>query len=69
MPRRYWPTALGLLAAVVLGWYLLYSQLLMRELQRDAMVHYQLYSRIFSALADPTEGAANEALLALRTAA
>lgn len=65
MPSRYWPTALGLLAAVVLGWYLLYSQLLMREMQRDALVHYQIYSRIFRALADPTEGAANEALLEL----
>lgn len=65
MPRRYWPTALALLAALVLGWYLLYSQLLMREMQRDALVHYQIYSRIFRALADPTEGAANEALLEL----
>lgn len=67
MPRRYWPTALGLLAAVVLGWYLLYSQLLLRELQRDALVHYQLYSQIFSALNDPSEMAANDALLALST--
>lgn len=65
MPRRYWPTALGLLAAVVLGWYLLYSQLLLREMQRDALVHYRIYSRIFRALSDPTEGAANEALLEL----
>jgi signal transduction histidine kinase len=65
LPSRYWPTALGLLAAAVLGWYLLYSQLLLREMQRDALVHYTLYSQIFSALADPTEGAANEALLTL----
>jgi len=67
LPRRYWPTALGLLAAVVLGWYLLYSQLLLREMQRDALVHYQIYSRIFSALTDPdpTEGAAEGALLEL----
>ena len=50
MRSRYWPTALGLLAAVVLGWYLLYSQLLMREMQRDALVHYEIYSRIFRAL-------------------
>lgn len=65
MSRRYWPTAFGLLAAVVLGWYLLYSQLLMREMQRDALLHYQLYSRIFRALADPTESAAIDALLEL----
>src|SRR5690606_38610377 len=60
-------TALGLLAAVVLGWYLLYSQLLLREMQRDALVHYQIYSLIFSELADPSELAANEALLQLST--
>ena len=65
MPSRYWPTALGLLAAAVLGWYLVYSQLLLRELQRDALVHYQLYSEIFSALNDPSVEAANEALLVL----
>lgn len=65
MPSRYWPTALGLLAAVVLGWYLLYSQLLLREMQQDALLHYQIYSRIFQALDDPTEGAAIEALLEL----
>lgn len=65
MPRRYWPTALGLLAAVVLGWYLLYSQLIMREMQRDALLHYQLYSRIFEALNDPTESASLDALLDL----
>ena len=62
MPSRYWPTALGLLAAAVLGWYLVYSQLLLRELQRDALVHYQLYSEIFSALNDPSEEAANDVI-------
>lgn len=67
MPSRYWPTALGLLAAAVLGWYLLYSQLLLRELERDALVHYRLYSLIFSALADPDELAANQALNELST--
>jgi signal transduction histidine kinase len=65
MRSRYWPTALGLLAAAVLAWYLLYTEILMRELRRDALVHYQLYSQIFSALADPSEGAAFDALLAL----
>ena len=65
MPRRYWPTARGLLAAVVLGWYLLFSQLLMREMQRDALLHYQIYSRIFEALNDPTESASLDALLDL----
>ena len=65
MRSRYWPTALGLLAAAVLGWYLLYTELLMREIRRDALVHYQIYSQVYQALADSTEGAAYTALLGL----
>lgn len=65
MRGRYWPTALGLLAALVLGWYLVYTELMLREMRRDALVHYQLFSEIFRALADPSEGAYYEALLAL----
>ena len=52
----------------MLAWYLLYTEILMREMRRDALVHYQLYSQIFSALNDPTEGAAYQALLDLSTA-
>ena len=58
MLSRYWPTALGLLAAVVLGWYLLYTELLMREMRRDALVHSRIYIQILRGLNDPSEGAA-----------
>jgi len=34
-------------------------------MQRDALLHYQLYSRIFEALNDPTESASLDALLDL----
>lgn len=65
MRNRYWPTALALLAAVVLGWYLLYTELLMREMRRDALVHSRIYFQILRGLNDPRDGAAEQTLLDL----
>lgn len=65
MRSRYWPTALGLLAAVVLGWYLLYTELLMREMRREAIVHSRIYVRILRGVSDPAEHAAEQTLLDL----
>lgn len=65
MLNRYWPTALVLLAVVVLGWYLVYTELLMREMRRDAIVHSRLYSQIIRGLNDPRVGAAEQTLLSL----
>lgn len=65
MPSRYWPTALGLLAAVVLGWYLFYTELLVREMKRDVVVHSRIYSRVLRGLNDPSEGAGEQTLLQL----
>lgn len=65
MLSRYGPTALGLLAAVVLGWYLLYTELLMREMRRDALVHSRIYIQILRGLNDPREGAAEQTLFNL----
>jgi signal transduction histidine kinase len=65
MQNRYWPTALALLAALVLGWYLVYTELLMREIRRDAIVHSRIYFQILRGLNDPREGAAEETLLEL----
>ena len=65
MPSRYWPTALGLLAAVVLGWYLFYTELLVREMKRDVVVHSRIYSRVLHGLNDPSEGAGEQTLLQL----
>src|SRR5690606_16418828 len=65
MLNRYWPTALALLAAVVLGWYLLYTELLMREMRRDALVHSSIYVEILQGLSDPRPGAADQTLLTL----
>jgi signal transduction histidine kinase len=65
MLSRYGATALGLLAAAVLGWYLLYTELLMREMRRDALVHSQIYLQILRGLNDPADGAAEATLFNL----
>lgn len=65
MLNRYWPTALGLLAAVVLGWYLLYTELLMREIRREAIIHSRMYLQVIRGLSDPRPGAAEQTLLSL----
>ncbi len=65
MRNRYWPTALALLAVVVLGWYLLYTELLMREIRRDALVHSSIYFQVLRGLNDPRPGAAEQTLLTL----
>jgi signal transduction histidine kinase len=65
MIRRFWPTALGLLAAATLGWYLLYTELLIREMRRDAVVHSRIYIRILRGLNDPADDAAERTLLQL----
>jgi signal transduction histidine kinase len=71
IPRRHWPTALALLAAGTLGWYLLYTELLVREMRREAVIHSRIFIRVMSGLQDPRmtgdpgESAAIEALLDL----
>lgn len=63
MNRRYMPTALALLAAATLGWYLVYTELLVREMRRDAVVHSRMYIRILRGLNDPADDAALQTLL------
>jgi signal transduction histidine kinase len=65
MTRRHWPTLLAILAAAILGWYLLYSQFLVREMRRDAEVHSRIVIRILQGLTDPAEDAPLAALFDL----
>ena len=53
--RRHWPTALGLLAAATLLWYLLYSQFLARAMSREAAINSRIAVLILSALNDPSK--------------
>lgn len=57
MSRRLWPTLLGLMAAAILASYVLYNQLLVREMRREAAVHTRMVTAILSGLNDPSEDA------------
>ena len=64
--RRGAPVVLlGLLLALVLGSYIVYSQRVVVELRRDASRSSRMHAQILSALADPNPDAANAALLDL----
>jgi signal transduction histidine kinase len=65
MRSRYWPTALGLLAAALLGWYLLYTDLLMREMRGNAQADSRIHMQILRALNDPSAESAEQTLLNL----
>jgi signal transduction histidine kinase len=64
--RRGAPVVLlGILLALVLGSYIVYSQRVVVELSRDASRSSRMHAQILSALADPSPDAANAALLDL----
>jgi signal transduction histidine kinase len=67
LTRRHLPTALGLLAAATLAWYLLYSQFLVREMRHESEVHSRIVVRILTGLNDPSEAAPMRTLLELST--
>lgn len=56
---------LGILLALLLGAYILFSRNVVLELRRDAGRSGQMYARVFRALADPRPDASNDALLDL----
>ena len=64
--RRGAPVVLlGILLAVLLGSYIMFSQRVVVELRRDASRSSRMHAQILSALADPSPDAANAALLDL----
>ena len=65
MSRRHIPTALVLLAALTLTWYLVYTQYLVRQMRRDAVIHSRIYVRILAGLNDPSDKAPLKTLLDL----
>ncbi|HEY9478596.1 MAG TPA: hypothetical protein VIP79_00840, partial [Gemmatimonadaceae bacterium] len=56
---------LGALLALLLALYIVYSRRVVVELRADAARYGQMYARVFRALADPSEGSGNAALLEL----
>lgn len=64
--RRGAPVVLlGILLALLLGSYVVFSRRAVMELRRDASISSRMHARILSALADPDIDAANAALLEL----
>jgi signal transduction histidine kinase len=51
--------------AVLLGWYIVYTQRVIAELRHEASRSGQMYARIFKALSNPSEGSSSAALLDL----
>lgn len=64
--RRGAPALLVTLGLVmVVGWYVGYTQHLVSQLRREAARSAQMYARVYSALADPTDQSGTAALLDL----
>ena len=63
--RRSAPVILGVILALLLGSYMVYSQRVVAALRRDASVSALMYARVFSAIADTSQEAGNTALLDL----
>ena len=70
MIRRHWPAALTVLAVLVFGSYLLYTELLVREIQAEAKIQTRMYALVQQGLLAPPgdEGAELLALTQLQTA-
>jgi signal transduction histidine kinase len=51
--------------AILLGWYVIYTQRVIAELRRETQASGQMYARVFKALSDPSEGTSTAALLDL----
>jgi signal transduction histidine kinase len=64
--RRGAPVALVVVGlALLLGWYVAYTQRIVRQLRREASRSGQMYARVYAALGDPSEDAGTAALLDL----
>ena len=61
--RRHWSAALTILAIVVFGSYLLYTEMLVREIRAEARVQTRIYAAVQQGLLAPAGGDAE--LLAL----
>lgn len=63
--RRGALVLLALVLAALLGGYVAYTQRVVTQLRREAQRTGQMYARVYSALGDPREDVANDALLDL----
>ncbi len=66
MIRNKWPLAVATLFVLLLGWYLVYTQEIVRALQGDAETLTKVFSEVQAGMADPSTDATN-ALFNLQT--
>ncbi len=67
MRRNLWPVALATLFVMLLGWYLVYTQQIVKALQADAETLTQIFSEVQAGITDPDPARADEALFRLQT--
>ncbi|MHB1192449.1 MAG: sensor histidine kinase [Longimicrobiales bacterium] len=67
MRRNRWPVALATLFVTLLGWYLLYTQQIVRALRADAEILTEIFAEVQVGVTDPDPAAADEALFRLQT--
>lgn len=66
MSRRHWPAVLAVLAILIFGSYLVYTQYLVRRITREATVYSRIYAEVSRGLLSPEEQAATLSLLAVQ---
>ncbi len=68
MTRNRWPVALATLFVLLLGWYLVYTQQIVRSLQADAETLTRIWWEIQAGITSPpNSGGADDALFRLQT--
>ncbi|HEX6940175.1 MAG TPA: HAMP domain-containing sensor histidine kinase [Longimicrobiales bacterium] len=67
MDRRPWPAALALLSLSFVGSFLLYTELMVREVRAEAAVHSRMYAIVQRGLLSLEPGAELKALASLQT--
>lgn len=66
MTRRYWPAALAILAVIVFGSFLVYTQFLLNQLREQDRVHSRMFAEVQRGLLSIEEGSQSAALLELQ---
>ena len=66
MRRNRWPVALATLFVTLLGWYLVYTQEIVRALRADAETLTQIFAEVQAGMADPDPARAEDALWRLQ---
>ncbi len=67
MDRRPWPAALALLSLLFIGSFLLYTELMIREVRAEAAVHSRMYAIVQRGLLSLEPGAELKALASLQS--